>query len=102
MYETENEFVIKLDVAGVDPADIEVTLFGDSLTIKGEIKTEADSEGKDYIWRERRSGQFVRTLEMPQIADAANVTAEFESGILTLVVPKSEEAKPKSVQIKVN
>lgn len=99
MYETENEYVIKLDVAGVDPEEIEIKLIGDSLTIKGEI--ESGPEDKAYIWRERRSGQFVRMLELPQGADAANVVAEFANGVLMLILPKLEETKPRSIQVKV-
>ena len=101
MYETENEYVIRLDVAGIDPQDIEVRLVGNTLTIKGEITGENAPEGKNYIWRERRFGQFMRALEVPRGADASNVAAEFENGILTLIVPKLEETKPKSIQIKI-
>jgi len=101
MYETDNEYVIKIDVAGADPEGIEVRLVGDGLTIKGEIKSDGEVNGRTYIWRERRSGQFIRALQVPQGGDASQLSAEYDSGVLTLIVPKAEETKPKSIQIKV-
>jgi HSP20 family protein len=101
MYETDNEFIIKLEVAGVEPGDIDIQVVGDSLTIRGEIKSETESEGRHYLWRERRCGRFIRNLQLPDSADTGNVEAEFSKGILQLTVAKREETKPKSIQIKI-
>lgn len=100
VYETENSLVLKAAVPGVKPEDLDVTITGDVLTIKGETKDEPQSEQKrNYLRQECRYGSFTRTLNLPTAVDANNVTATFENGILTLELPKMENAKPKSVKI---
>lgn len=99
MYETDEEIVIKADIAGVDPDDLEITTVGTTVRIQGETKAEANSEGKNYVFRERSYGKFYRTLTLPDFADLKNAKAEFEHGVLTLTVPKAEASKPKSVQV---
>jgi len=100
MYETDENIVVKLAVSGVKPEDIEVTVVGDTLTIKGEIKAEGEVQERSYHLRERRYGKFTRSVTLPTPVQVDKTTAEFENGILTLTAPKREEAKPRTVEIK--
>jgi len=99
MYETDNEVVVKATVPGVKPEDIQVTVTGNTLTIKGEVKAEEDVKRRSYVYRERRYGEFVRSIGLPGGVEADKATAEFEHGVLTLKIPKAESAKPKTVQV---
>ena len=90
MYETENDVVVKASVPGVKPEDIEVTVTGDLLTIKGEFKSEEKTEKRNFLRQERRYGSFCRQLGLPVRVDSNKATASFENGILTLTLPKVE------------
>jgi HSP20 family protein len=99
MYETENDVVVKASVPGVKPEDIEVTITGDLLTIKGELKSEEKTEQRNFLRQERRYGSFCRQLGLPVSVDSGKAEASFESGILTLTLPKVEAVKPKTVRV---
>ena len=99
MYETENDVVVKASVPGVKPEDIEVTVTGDLLTIKGEFKSEEKTEKRNFIRQERRYGSFCRQLGLPVSVDSNKAEASFENGILTLTLPKVEAVKPKTVRV---
>ena len=94
MYETENDVVVKASVPGVKSEDLEVTVTGDLLTIKGEFKSEEKTEKQNFIRQERRYGSFCRQLGLPVSVDSGKAEASFESGILTLTLPKVEAVKP--------
>jgi HSP20 family protein len=98
--ENENEFLVKASLPGVKPEDVQITAHGDTLTIRGEAKEEQEKKDEHYHLRERRVGQFQRTVTLSTPISADKAQANFENGVLTLVLPKAEEAKPK--QIKVN
>ena len=83
---------------GVKPEDVEITIEGDTLTIKGEIP-EAP-ENVDYILRERRFGPFSRSLTFNIPVEAGKAEASFRDGLLTLTVPKAEEIKPRTIAVK--
>jgi len=100
MYETDDEVVVKTAVPGVKSEDIDVSITGDVLTIKGETKTEETVEKANYIRQERRYGAFTRSLSLPSTVVADKATAEFENGVLTLTLPKAEEVKPKTIKVK--
>jgi HSP20 family protein len=100
MYETDEAVVVRSAIPGVDPADIDISIHGDTLTIKGETKTEEEVEEENYIYRERYYGAFSRSLIIPVSIQASDADAEFEDGILTLTLPKAEELKPKAIKIK--
>jgi HSP20 family protein len=84
---------------GIKPEDVQLTVHGDMVTIRGETKSEEEKKGEHYHLRELRYGQFQRTVRLstPVIADKAQ--AQFENGVLTLTLPKAEEAKPKQIKI---
>ena len=100
MYETKNEVVVKAGLPGVKPDEFEVTITGNTLTISGESKDENEIKEKDYMRRERQFSSFTRSVTLPDGLKADQADALFENGVLTLKVPKSEEAKPKTIQIK--
>jgi len=100
IYETKDDVVVKASLPGVKPEDIEVSVVGDTLTIKGEVKEEKDIKEENYIRKERRYGSFCRSFTLPVSVDADKATAEFENGVLTLTLPKAEEVKPKTIAIK--
>jgi HSP20 family protein len=97
--ESDDKVVVQATVPGVKPEDIEVTLTGDLLTIKGEFKSEIREEKANYLRQERRMGSFSRRIGLPAGIDADKVEASFENGVLTLEMPKRESAKVKTVQV---
>ncbi len=98
VYSTADELVIKASVPGVEPTDVEITIEGDRLSIKGE--TSAPLENVDYHIQERRSGPFGRTLTLNVPVEADNAEATFRNGELTLVIPKAQEVRPKVIKVK--
>ncbi|MBC7260093.1 MAG: Hsp20/alpha crystallin family protein [Chloroflexi bacterium] len=100
MYETDNDVVVKASVPGVKAKDLDITVTGNMLTIKGEVKEESEGKKGDYHYRERRYGAFQRSVTLPVDVQADKAEATFEDGVLTLRLPKVEEAKPKQITIK--
>ena len=97
-YATSDSIVLKADVPGLKPEDIQITLEGDTLTIRGEFKNDADD--KNHLIRERVAGKFERTLTISTPIDPAKVEATFENGVLTLTLPKAEAVKPRQITVK--
>src|SRR5579859_273251 len=97
-YVTNDAIVIKADVPGLKADDLSVTLEGETLTIRGEIKAESDQQ--KFLLRERPIGRFERILTINTPIDSAKVEAHFENGVLTLTLPKAEIAKPRQITIK--
>jgi len=97
--ETENEFVVKASLPGIKPDDVHITVHGDTLTIRGESKVEEEKKGEHWHLRERRSGVFQRSLSLSAPVDSDKAQAEFEHGVLTLTLPKSEAAKPRQIKV---
>jgi HSP20 family protein len=97
--ESEDEFIVKASLPGVRPDDVEITVQGDMLTIRGESKADEEKKGQNWHIRERRLGRFQRsvTLSAPVKADAAQ--AHYDNGVLTLTLPKAEEAKPRQIKL---
>ena len=100
MYETDEAVVVKASVPGVKPEDVEVSVVGDTLTIRGEIKADEKVENGQYLCRELARGRFARSVSLPGLVQADKAKAEIENGILTIQVPKVEEAKPKVIKVK--
>ena len=97
--ENENEFVIKASLPGVKPEDVQITVHGDTLTIQSETKAEEEKKGERWHLRERRSGSFQRSLSLATPVNSDKAQAQFEHGVLTLVLPKSEAAKPRQIKV---
>jgi HSP20 family protein len=101
MYETNDNLLVKASVPGIKPEQLEVTVQGETLTIKGEAQEEQQREQGRYHVRERRQGAFSRTLTLPFPIQSDKVQATFENGVLTLTLPKAEEIKPRTIQVQV-
>lgn len=100
VYETDNEFVVKASLPGIKPEDVEITMTGDTLTIKGETKADEEVKQENYYLQERKYGSFVRSVTIPVLVQADKADAKFEHGILTLTLPKAEEVKPRTIRVK--
>jgi HSP20 family protein len=99
--EKDDEFVVKASIPGIDPDELEITYTNDTLSIKGEIKEEKDTEESNYHLRERRYGAFHRSVLLPSLIDSNKIEASYDKGVLMLRLPKAEEVKPKRIPIKV-
>lgn len=100
MYQTDDDVIVKATLPGVKPEDINISVTGDVLNIRGEVKEEQVKEGASYHLRERRFGTFSRSLPLPSAVVADRAKAEFDNGVLTLTLPKAEEVKPKTITVK--
>jgi len=96
-YVTPEEIVILANMPGIKPESVEITLEGDTLTIRGERP--APLENVNYVLQERTFGKFQRTLNVNIPVDADKAEAKFENGLLTLSIPKAEAVKPKTIQV---
>jgi HSP20 family protein len=101
IYEDEEAFEIRFDLAGVEPKEVEVRFENGVLTLKGERKLEKDEKKENYHRIELDYGMFTRSFSLPGSADGEKIKAESRNGVLTVVVPKKAEAKPKSIQVRV-
>jgi HSP20 family protein len=98
--ETADQVVIKAEVPGMEAKDIDISLAGDVLTIKGEKKSEREEKKENYHLVERTYGSFSRSLKLPTAVDADKIEASYKQGVLTVSCPKKEEVKPKAIEIK--
>jgi HSP20 family protein len=98
--ETDKEIVVKADLPGVDPKDVEVTVRDNALVIRGEKKEEKEEKRKNYHRVERFAGQFFRAIPLPAGADAEKVSATGAKGVVTVTIPKAPGALPKKVPVK--
>jgi HSP20 family protein len=101
MYRDDGNLVIKAEVPGVKPDDLDITVKGNVLEIAGETEAEDEVKRENYIRRERRYGSFRRSVVLPAEAEGDKAEATFEDGILTVSVPLAEEAQPESVKVEV-
>lgn len=97
--ERESEIILRAEVPGIKPDDIDVTVSGERLIISGEKTEQHEEKQEHYHHCERRFGMFERSIELPASADLDRVSAEHANGVLTIHVPKLETAKPKRVEI---
>ena len=101
IYETDKDIVIKAELPEVEKKDVFVSLENNLLTIRGERKFNEETKRENYHRVERRYGEFIRTFTLPAFIDPAKINAEFKDGLLNIVLPKREEAKPKQIEVKV-
>lgn len=98
--EKSDAYIVKASVPGVAPEDVEITLSDNVLTIKGEMKEDKEIKEEAYHLRERRFGQFTRSVTLPMPVNADKIEAVNENGVLTLTLPKAESTKPKKIEVK--
>ncbi len=97
-YATDHEIVVRAAVPGLKPEDVEITVEGDTLTIRGELPRPLENVG--YIFQERPWGRFSRVLTLNVPVEADKAEASFDNGLLTLTLPKSEAVRPKVIPVK--
>lgn len=94
----ENEFVLTAEIAGLNPDDLQIEIKDDILTVKGEVVSETNGDG-EYLLREIFQGEFRRSLRLPEPVEIDKVEAKVENGLLTILLPKAEDARPKTIKI---
>jgi HSP20 family protein len=100
MYQTDNEVVVKASIPGIKADEVEIHVTGDILTLKGEVKQEEERDDRAWHIREQRFGSFERSIVLPTEVKSDKAEAIFENGILTITLPKADEVKPKTINIK--
>ena len=98
--ETDDEIVVSADVPGVAPEDLELEIHEDVLTLKGERKAETEKDDERGHTRERVFGSFHRRIRLPAPVDASQAEAKHENGVVTIRLPKSEEARPRRIAVR--
>ena len=101
VYEDEHNVVLKVEVPGIDEKDIDVRVENNVLTVHGERKVEKEEKEENFRRIERQYGSFTRTFTVPSTVDAERIQADYDKGILKIVLPKKAEAKPKSIKVNV-
>ena len=99
--ESEGEVLVVAEVPGVDPADLDLTVTGTTLTLSGEKRTEDEEKGRTWHRVERAEGRFTRIVTLPDGVDVNDVTAKQEDGVLRIRIAKKEEAVPKKIDVQV-
>jgi len=102
IYEGENELVVKADLPDVKPEELDIRVENNILTIRGERKFEKKVDEKNYLRVERAYGSFARSFSLANTVNTDAIKADYKDGVLTLSVPKREEAKPKQIKVNVN
>jgi HSP20 family protein len=98
--EHENAYELRVELPGIKPEEVDVSVDGDTLTVRGERTYSDEQRKKDGYYRlERRYGKFQRTFTLPQTVDAGSIGAELSNGMLTLTLPKQELAKPRKITV---
>jgi HSP20 family protein len=100
LYQNDNEVVVKAALPGIKAEQVQLSIHGDVLTLRGEVKQETDQKEKTYHIHEQRFGSFERSVSLPTDVQADKAQADFENGILTVTLPKAETVKPKTISIK--
>jgi len=99
VWSSEEGVVIDAELPGVDPKDVDISVKGDEVTLCGKAGGEGKAEVTTYHRRERPAGEFKRTLQLPFKADAAGVKANYRNGLLRVIVPRSEDEKPRKIAV---
>jgi HSP20 family protein len=100
MYEKNDELVVKASLPGVKAEDLDLQVTGDSMTIRAQTRTEEEVDEEHYYRRERRAGHWQRVVQLPGHLTADKAEASFQDGVLTIRIPKAEEARPKQIKVR--
>ena len=98
--ETAKEVIVKAELPGMDPKDVDVTVRGDVLSLRGERKREEEEKGENFHRLERSYGAFARSIRLPAEVDAAKVKATYKNGVLNISLPKTKAASAKKIEVK--
>lgn len=101
IYEHDGNIVVKAELPGVDPKDVDVRVENNTLTLRGERKVDNEVKQENYHRVERAYGTFTRSFTLPSVLDQEKIKAEYKDGVLKVTLPKREEAKPKQINIAV-
>jgi HSP20 family protein len=101
LYDKKTDIVVKIELPGVRREDIDLTITKDTLMLKGEIKKDDDVQEEDYYISERMFGSFSRTVALPFEVESEKAQATMNNGLLEIVIPKREQARPKEIKIEV-
>jgi len=99
VFEKEDKFVVKAELPGMKEEDIDISVVGDTLTIRGERKAESEVKEEDYYCCERSYGSFSRSIAVPSNVDAKKIEASYDDGVLEVNLPKAPEVKPKKISV---
>ncbi|MDP6577136.1 MAG: Hsp20/alpha crystallin family protein [Dehalococcoidales bacterium] len=99
VFEKEGKFVVKAELPGIKEEDMDISVVDNTLTIKGEKKTESEVKEEDYYCCECSYGSFSRSIALPSNVDAKKIAASYEDGVLGISLPKASEVKPKKISI---
>lgn len=102
VHETADEIVVTASLPGMKSEDVEITMTGQNLHLRGEFKADERIERDQYLYRERRFGSFSRNIQLPVRVQGEKADATFTDGVLTLRIPKAEEVKPRQIRINAN
>jgi HSP20 family protein len=97
--DTGPALVVQTNLPGVKPEDVNVTVVGSTLTIKGALHSTEEFQDATYVRHERRAASFSRTVNLPVAVDAEHAEAKFAGGVLTLTLPKAETVRPRNIQV---
>ena len=101
IFEKDGNIVLKAELPGVDAKDVDVRVENNVLTLRGERKFDNEVKRESYHRVERSYGAFTRSFTLPNVVDTGNIKADFKDGVLHMVLPKREEAKPRQIQINI-
>jgi HSP20 family protein len=99
VHETPDEIIVTASLPGMKADDVEITMTGQTLTMRGEFRADDEIEKDQYLYRERRFGSFSRTVQLPVRVEGDRAQASFTDGVLRLSIPKAEEVKPRQIRI---
>ena len=98
--ETGDTFILEIVLPGVKPENVDISVLNDTLRVKAESTDESEREGENWLLRERRHGRFERSITLPASVKADDASADFENGILRIVLPKSEGQRPRTIPVR--
>ena len=100
IYQDKDSVVVEAPLAGIDPANVEIAVENDVMTIKGVMEKKSEVEEKDYYRREVRGGSFYRAVQLPAHVIGDQAEATYEKGVLKIAIPRAPESKPKKIEIR--
>jgi HSP20 family protein len=102
IHETDQEIVLKADLPGLNPNEVDIRVEDNTLFLKGERKMEKETKEENYHRIERSYGSFARSFILPRTVTADKISADYKNGVLSVTMPKREESKPKQIRVNVN